>query len=113
MALAPYNPAALGPSQAAAMDTLAAQNNITDAQNSTDKMIQQGFLTQQYKDVTQPQLESSMGSAGQFYGTQARRAEGQSGVNYQNQMYGIESAFTKAHNDLQRQQVFASMGLIL
>jgi len=113
MPLAPYDPAALGPSQGALIDTTAYTNNITDAANRTDLMKSQGRLTEQYKDVVQPQLESSLGATGQFYSTAARKSEGQAQLGYTNQMSDLQSAFNRAHMDLKRQEAFAAIGLIL
>lgn len=113
MPIAPYDPAALGPSQGAAIDTLAYQNQIKDAANRTDLMTQQGRLTQSYKDVLQPGLESSLGAAGQFYSTAARKAEGQAQLGYKNQMSDLQTAFNRAHMDLKRQEAFAAIGLII
>lgn len=113
MAIAPYDPSAGGPSQGAAIDTMAYQNGITDSANRTDRDTAQGRLTEQYKDVTQPQLESSLGATGQFYSGAARKAEGQSQLQFQNQYADIETAFNRAHMDLKRQEAFAAIGLIL
>ena len=113
MAIAPYDPSSGGPSQAAAIDTMAYQNNITDAANRTDLMTQQGRLTNQYTDVAKPQLLSSLGATGQFYSTAASKAVAQQQIGYQNQMSDLQTAFDRAHMDLKRQEAFASIGLIL
>jgi hypothetical protein len=113
MPLAPYDPAALGPSQGAVVDQMAYQNNLTDSANRTDLMTGQGRNLNQYKDVVQPQLESSLGATGQFYGTAARKQEGQVGNAFQNQQADLQTAFNRAHMDLKRQEAFAAMGLIL
>src|SRR5258708_35016478 len=113
MAIAPYDPSAGGPSQAAVVDTTAYQNNITDAANRTDLMTQQGRLTNQFQDVQRPQLLSSLGATGQLQGSAGAQAVTQQKLGYENQMSDLQTAFDRAHMDLKRQEAFASIGLIL
>lgn len=113
MAIAAYDPSSGGPSQAAAIDTMAYTNNITDSANRTDLMTQQGRLTNRYTDVEKPQLLSSLGANGQFYSSAGSKAVAQQQIGYQNQMSDLQTGFDRAHMDLQRQQAFAAIGLIL
>lgn len=120
MPLAPYSAGSLGPSQAAQVDQTAYENTAIDTQNRSDATMQEGRLSKQFKDYTAPQLMSSLGASGQFYSSAAGSKPGatigaipQAQEQYQNQYHDIETAFQRAHMELQRQQVFASMGLIL
>ena len=113
MAIAPYDPGALGPSQGAVLDQMVYQNNITDSANRSDLLTQQGRNANQFKDVTAPQLESSLGATGQYYSGAARKAEGQAQLGFTNQQADLQTAFDRAHMDLQRQQAFAAIGLII
>lgn len=113
MAVAPYDPSAGGPSQAAVIDTTAYTNNLTDQANNTDKMTQQGRLTNQYQDVSKPQLLSSLGATGQLQSSAGSQAVTQQHIGYENQMSDLQTAFDRAHMDLKRQEAFASIGLIL
>jgi hypothetical protein len=113
MAIAPYDPGSLGPSQAAGADQLAYQNSIADAANRNDLMLNKGHLQHQFESISAPQLQSSLGATGQFYSTAGKKAEGEQQAEYTFQQHALDSAFNKAHMDMQRQQVFAAMGLIL
>lgn len=113
MALAPYDPSSLGPSQAAQVD-LTATNDLTTGQQQKNTLDQGRFMNQnQFQNVTMPGLTSSLGATGQIYGTAGQKTQGQAQLQYQNQDFGIQSAFDRAHTDMQRNQVFASTNLIL
>lgn len=113
MAIAPYDSAAGGPSQAATMAVMGTQNRIQDTANRDDMRVQQQRTTSNFQDVLAPQLTSSLGATGQFYGTAARKAEGQAKKGYQNQMDDLQTAFDRAHMELKRNEAFAAIGLIL
>jgi hypothetical protein len=108
-----YDPSAGGPSQSAQMDTLLYQNNLADAANRTDLGIGQRRNTNDYLNVAKPRLESSLGATGQSYGTAADMAKTQQGIGFENAQADLQTGFDRAHMDLQRQQAFAAMGLIL
>lgn len=113
MPIAPYDPAAGGPSQAAMVSTMQAQNTIEDASNKSDRDLYRSRLTRDFTQVQVPQLESSLGSSGQFYSTAARQAEGRAQTQYQDQYADLGSAFDRAHMALKRNEAFAAIGLIL
>ena len=113
MAIAPYDPAALGPSQAALIDQTAASNVQQTAFDKGQLNTEIARSNAQYSDVAKPQLESSLGATGQYYSGAARNAEAQQLVGVTNQQADLQSAFGRTQMDMARQQAFAAMGLIL
>jgi hypothetical protein len=113
MAIAPYDPSAGGPSQAAAIDMTAYQNQTSDINNAADAAQQRTRLKSQFTSQTAPQLLSSLGASGQLQGTAGSNARVQAQGQYTNQMSDLQTAMDRAHMDLTRQSAFAAMGLIL
>jgi hypothetical protein len=112
-AVTAYDPSAGGPSA----DALLKQTMASDVQTTHNDLGQMNTgisrNTAQYNDVAMPQLQSSMGAAGQYYGTAARSAESQQLLGVHNQNADLKSAFGRAQDDMARQQAFAAMGIIL
>jgi hypothetical protein len=113
MALAPYNPAALGPSQAATMDQQLATDQMNLGFTSADATKNMQRLNQDYTLYQKPQLQSSMGATGQFYSTAARKAEAQQYNQYSNQFADLGTTFQRAQMEMARNQAFAAMGIII
>lgn len=113
MATADFTVATPSPTSGAAYDELAA-NNVADANNvKTDAATQQKFLTGDFQQFQLPQLRSSIAANGQFYGTAKNRDEAQLGQNFLHQSYDIQSAANRQLDDLTRQRMMASLGLVI
>src|SRR5579864_1890295 len=103
-----YNAGSLGPSTAASADTMAGQDAYALGMDRSQYNLDKSRLTTQFNDVTAPALSSSLGAAGQAYGTAGDKAIGQAQIGFQNQKTDLASAFNRAQMDMKRQEAYAA-----
>lgn len=114
----PYDSSSLGPSRAAGMDYAADLAQVGSKRNTTDYNIKMGlsnygFGTPKGQQGTLPALQSSIGAAGQESSGAGDLAVQMAKTQHLAQNADITTQFQRAQTDLQRQQVYAAMGLIL
>lgn len=88
------------------------QKFMTPVINS-DRNTQQSFLDSEFKGQQLPQLQSNIASAGQAYGTANLKAQGNAYEGFKHSTYDIQSAANRQLDDLTRQRIYASMGLVI
>jgi hypothetical protein len=108
-----YNANSLGPSAGAGLDQAVQTNKLTDANNAANMGKTQQRGINDYNTFTLPQLQSSMGAAGQLGSSAASLAQTQAHTNVVNANADLQSQFDQAHNDMLRQQAWAAAGIIL
>lgn len=95
------------------MDLMQANNLVDVARTNADTALQQGRMNTQFSQETMPQLQSGIASAGQWYGSARRTAEG-TAQRHKDDAYGdIGLAANRHLNDLTRQQSMAAVGLVI
>lgn len=113
MSVVNYNPGADGPSSGAQLSQIAASNTQETTIGTADKNRKLGYLDQQYSSFDRPALESTLGANGQYNSGARGHAEDKLSMDFTNASGDVISAFSKAQADMQRQQVFAGLGMIL
>lgn len=118
-----YDPSAGGPSQAAQIDTMKAQDLITSNQNISDYTRQQHNLNHAFLGTDDngrktgfgqaAALASSLGAQGNLYSGAGRYQEGMAQSAFANQQADLTSAFNRAQQEWKRNEAFAAIGLIL
>lgn len=102
------------PPGAGAAALLGAGLNTQDAAYTRmDLGHSEDVLNRKFTERTVPQLQSSIGAAGQWYSTARRKQEGFAGQDFKEANYSLESAAQRHLADLSRQQAYTSVGLML
>lgn len=97
----------------ASTDDAAAANLIGKANIRSDATYAMGKNQTNYLQESLPQLQSSIGAAGQFYGGAAKKAIGNQERHYLDSQYDILHGAHNALDNLTMQQAYMATGLII
>jgi hypothetical protein len=99
--------------QGAAMPLLLA-GQLQDAQRArTDAGVNQGYLTSTYTNRSLPQLQSGIAAGGNWYSGARQKAEKNSYEDFLKGSYDIESGLQRQLDNMTRERMMASVGLII
>lgn len=87
-------------------------NSVTAHNAKNDYNTQMKRSTQEFQ-YQLPQLQSGIASSGNYYSSARQGAETHAAQSLTNQQTDLESALNRQLDDLQRQQVYAAMGLVV
>jgi hypothetical protein len=113
MALPNYTAASPAPGAAGQATMGEAERSVQQQRVRTDMMTALGFANTQFTQETMPQLRSNIGATGQFYSGARQTAEGSAQRRFKEGNYAITTQGQRMLDDLDRQRVYAAMGLII
>lgn len=97
----------------AAAALMAGQQMIDTAHISGEAGYQTGYNTSVYTNRTVPQLQSSIGASGQWYSGARQKAETNTYEDFVKGTHDVASAAQRQLDDLTRQRMYATVGLIV
>lgn len=95
------------------MDQLLAGQQIDTARINADRGVRQGEATQNFTQYQLPQLVSGIAANGQYGSSARQKDEAHAYTGYLQNSYDIQSASQRQLDDLTRQRMFASLGLVI
>jgi hypothetical protein len=113
MATPDFTTATPGAGAGAAMALMGAQQLVDTQRANTDSAVNQGYLTSTYTKRTLPGIQGAAASAGQHYGTARQKVEANSYEDFLKGSHDIQSGLQRTLDDLTRQRMYASIGLII
>lgn len=105
-------PGRTGPTSAATQQQLA-EISVQEQRARADTGTASDRLAQQFRTQTMPQLQGSLGAAGQYRSTAGNNAQQQAFSGFENQNFDLQQSLQRKLDDFTRQRTYASIGLLV